>query len=262
MPKHKIRTPNDPWLRPGYDALNHYFGHRGEMETPAVIDLRLHWNPATANDGYAFQYEMIVLTDDAGKILAVRDHSVIVPNPPRSNSSRAAIVHLSHIWIAEEERGKHGAFLNDDDPIQIARDAIASTGLPDTTPIVLVAEAEPYQADNVERVNRLRIFRAMRYKPVDPSSIVYLQPDFRPPSVIDAEGGPQPLPLTLLIKQIGNEKNDSISADEVRHIVTCLYRMYGAGMQAEHMHSVYDSLANYPSGAIPISLLWKNTGLQ
>lgn len=232
------------------------------METPQVIGMRLHWNPSQPIDGYSFLYEMLLLVNDDNQIIAARDHSVIVPNPPSSASSQAAVVHLSHIWIADAERGKHTDFLSDEHPVSTAREAIARAGLPGTTQVILAAEAEPYQSDNDERVKRLRIFRAMRYLPIDPNKVSYLQPDFRPPEQIDAEGGPKPLPLTLLIKQIGHEKESSIKADTVRHIVTCLYRMYGTGMLKKHMQCVYDSLSFYPTGNEPVSLQWKNAGLE
>ena len=55
-------------------------------------------------------------------------------------------------------------------------------------PIILAAEVEHLQPGNEEREKRLRIFRGLQYKPIDPRRVSYLQPDFRSPDEIDAGG--------------------------------------------------------------------------
>ncbi len=259
---HVVRSPDDPWLLPGYEVLNNYFGERGEMETLEVIRMRLGWGAKQPSDEYSFLYEMVVLTDEREQIIALRDHTVIVKKQCAADAERAAVVHLSHLFITEENRGKNKDFLSDECPEKAAGELLSRLGFDNDMPIILAAEVEHLQPGNEEREKRLRIFRGLQYKPIDPRRVSYLQPDFRSPDEIDAGGKAQPLPLLLLIKQLKNQQLDELSADEVIHIVTCLYRMYERGMKAEHMQCVYDSLAQYQTGTMPISLLWENTGLK
>lgn len=233
------------------------------METIDVIKMRLCWNPKQSINGYSFLYEMVVLTDEMNNIVGVRDHTVIIKNNYEINSDEFAVVHLSHILITEKSRAKCNGFLSDEYPEATAREMIQLIGLDKDTPIILVAEVEPLQPGNKERERRLRIFRALHYKPVDPNTIYYVQPDFRSPEEIDSAGdSPQPLPLILLIKQIQQRENNEIATDVVKHIVNCLYKMYEKGMKAEHVKCVYDTLATYPTDNTAVSLLWENVGLR
>ncbi len=254
-----VRDPADPWLLPGYEALYQYFGERGEMETLEVIKDRLSWNPEKVIDGYFCRYEMVLLVDEHERIIGVRDHSIIVPGRTAAEEQRAVVVHLSHILIAEEERGQHRYFLGDEILLRTARGLMRGAGLEDATPIVLAAEVDPPQPGNAERERRLNVFRALGYRPVAPDQVTYLQPDFRPPVLI-AASGEQPVPLLLLIKQIGRDRIDRLCATELRHTVSCLYHMYGRTMRAAHMKVVYASLNSYPVGEMPLGLSWKTLG--
>ncbi len=251
-----VRDPQDPWLLPGYEALHQYFGERGEMETLEVISDRLGWEPRAAVDGYFCRYEMVLLVDENERIIAVRDHSVIVPEPAGSDQKRNAVVHVSHLWIAPHERGRHRYFLNDDILLSTARELMREVGLEEDTPVLVAAEVEPPQPGHAERERRLDVFRALGYRPVAPDLVTYLQPDFRPPSLIDASGE-QPLPLLLLVKQISRVRPDLISAAELRQLVACLYHMYGRTMRTAHMKVVYASLDNYPAGEMLLQLDWE-----
>jgi len=256
LTQHIVHDCADPWLDKGYDALNQYFGVRGEMETRAVIEQRLGWRPDTPINGYALRYEMVILADADGAIAAVRDHCVVLALDAIRVGVQAAVVHLSHIWIDPRWQGQQLTRRLHDAPILAARAALADAGSPATTAIILAAEVEPYQADDRERIGRLRAFQRAQYQPADPERIPFVQPDFRVPAVIDANGGPQPLPLILMLWRVGRESEPETTAGEIRHIVHCLYAMYGHGMDPRHMQAAYDTLAAYPPDTATVRLSW------
>ena len=90
---------------------------------------------------------------------------------------------------------------------------------------------------------------------VDPRVVPYHQPDFRAPEIIDAAGGPTPLPFQLLLRQVGRESDATISAARVRRIVAALYDMYGRQFRPQDMRHPALSLDAWPATEAPIALL-------
>jgi hypothetical protein len=103
---------------------------------------------------------------------------------------------------------------------------------------------------------RLTAYEKAGFKMVDPSRVSYFQPDFRDPAEIDLSSGPQPLPLTLMLRRIGHEAEDFVGGAEILHGVKALYKMYAAEFRSADMHQVYESLKTYPSHSdrIPLKL--------
>lgn len=255
---HQIRSVDHPWMVRAYEALNDYFGDRGEMETINVIRDRLGWDTAQPMNGYAFLYELVVLGDAQGAVAAVRDHCVILDMDGIRHHGRPAVVHLSHIRVSEGYTGKSIVPRLHEYPILAAREALLKAGLPAETPIVLVAEVELNENGNAERLARLKLFKRAGYQPVDYRQVPYVQPDFRSPEVIEAGGGPKLVSLILMLWRIGQEKEETVDAGEIRDIVRGLYQMYGRSMWARHMQPVYASLSSYPTPGTPISLSWSS----
>ena len=89
------------------------------------------------------------------------------------------------------------------------------------------------------------------YPPIPPR-----KKSFRDPVEIDLSSGPQPLPLTLMLRRIGHEAEDFVGGAEILHGVKALYKMYAAEFRSADMNQVYESLKSYPSPAdrIPLKL--------
>lgn len=252
---HRVQGVDDPWFDTGYSLLNQYFGVRDEMETREVIERRLAWNPADTQHDIALMYEMVVIVDHDGDIAAVGDYSVMLSRSAIIEG-QAAVVHLSHIWVNPHKPGRgivnrHMFELTTD----AAKRALTRAGLPEHAPSTLAAEMEPITAGNDERIRRIKRFLLAGLRLVDPGVIDYLQPDFRPPAVIDSSGDSQPLHLVLMLRRIGREQEDSTCVGEIRHIVQCLYHMYAQGIRPQEMTPVLQSLESYPRHDLAVKLL-------
>lgn len=244
---HRIDSLSDPHFQMAFDALCTEFDAAGEMEQPFVLERRMRWDPARLQDGLALRYRMMLITS-GGKFAAARDHTAIV-----QEGYPDAIVHLSHNLIHPDWRRSGLAGWMRALPIQTARTCLAAQGRPEDSPIVLVGEME--KSNSPAAVARLTAYEKSGYKMIEPTSIDYYQPDFATPEEIDAQGGPKPLPLNLLIRRVGRESHDSISGEEIRVLVRALYRMYQFGVRPCEMEPLFAHLETYPASSAQIPLV-------
>ena len=238
-----IDTPAHVQFGRCYDRLWDEFGDRGEMERRSVIAQRLRWEPALPQRGYSLLYEMMaVLAGDT--LLAVRDHTAIVRL--ESHDCVGAVVHLSHVWVAAENRGSGLAGWLRALPISAARRCAERAGLAAPSRLTLVAEMEHAEADDDPmRALRLRAYERAGFAKVDPQAVPYCQPDFRDPKAIERDGV-QPIPLALIVRRVGLEYEAAIAAGEVREIVTALYAMYSTTTDETSMSSLWAAMNAYP----------------
>jgi hypothetical protein len=166
-----------------------------------------------------------------------------------------AVVHLSHAVIEPASRRTGLAGWLRAWPLQTARATLVAAGLPVTAPITLVAEMEHPDPRAANRMIRLKAYEKAGFQKVDPSVVHYLQPDFRPPEIIDASGGPRPLPFSLIIRRVGRESERLISGADVRKIVECLYTLYGTSFRDREMTALWRSLEAYPAVDREIALV-------
>lgn len=241
MELHRITSSEDPFFEMAFGALCAEFGDAGEMEQASVIARRMQWLPEQLINGASMQYALQLVTR-AGEFVAVRDHTVII-----LESEPRAVVHLSHNLVAPEWRRSGIAGWMRALPVSTAMDSLQSLRLPITSPITLIGEMEHFDPTRSATLVRLTAYEKAGFKMVDPSRVSYLQPDFRDPSEIDLSSGPQPLPLTLMLRRIGREAEDFVSGAEILHGVKALYKMYASEFRAADMHQVYESLKAYPS---------------
>ena len=120
--------------------------------------------------------------------------------------------------------------------------------------LTLVAEMEPYEPASTERVARLRVYGRAGFRCIDPDAVRYQQPDFRTPDAIDASAL-APLPLTLVVRRVGAEHEETVSGAEVRCIVHALYTMYGAHQRASDMAPLWTRIAGLPADGERVRLL-------
>ncbi len=245
----RVSDPADPWFSKAYARLCTEFGPRGEIEQEEILVHRLRWNPSqiqqTEHGRYAFLYELLVVCDADNKLVAVRDHTVVIPFDEPSGE---IFVHLSHVFIEPEHRGSGLAGWLRICPIQTARRALKLARADGVSrldrPIVLVAEMEALEngthgPDAIARNVRLKSYARGGFSVIDPSIVHYSQPDFRASAIIDEAGGASPLALNLIIRRVGQESLTEISAYSVQALIRSLYIMYGAYFRPRDMEAVW-----------------------
>ena len=241
MDLHRITSPGDPLFNMAFGALSAEFGEAGEMEQASVIARRMQWLPEQMVNGASMQYALQLVTRQ-GEFVAVRDHTAII-----LDSGPGAVVHLSHNLVAPEWRRSGIAGWMRALPVATAMHSLESLQLPVTSPVTLIGEMEHFDPTRSATLVRLTAYEKAGFKKVDPSRVSYLQPDFRDPAEIDLSSGPQPLPLTLMLRRIGLEAEDFVRGAEILHNVKALYKMYAAEFRSADMQHVYESLKAYPA---------------
>ena len=248
MELHRITSPEDPFFSQAFGALSAEFGDAGEMEQASVIARRMQWLPEQMINGASMQYALQLVTR-RGEFVAVRDHTVII-----LESEPGAVVHLSHNLVAPDWRRSGIAGWMRALPVATAMDSIQTLRLPSASPVTLVGEMEHFDPTRSATLVRLTAYEKAGFKMVDPELVSYLQPDFRDPAEIDISSGPQPLPLTLMLRRIGREAEGFVSGAEILHNVKALYKMYASEFRSADMYQVYESLKNYPAAGARIPL--------
>ena len=224
---HTVTGPDDPYFEIGYQLLRAQFEPSGEIETRGVLVDRLGWTPSHPINDCAMLYEMVLIFSGT-TCAAVRDHTAIY-----HRDSAEIIVHLSHILINPEFRGKGLAPLLRALPAKTARACATAIGQPDL-PITLFAEMDLYNPDLPASIARCRSYERAGFLKVDPS-IGYLQPDFRATPDIDASGGPCTIPLDVLILRHGRTQKDRLPAAELHAIIRSIHEMYAASLRPSEM---------------------------
>ena len=235
----RIRSVADPLFETACAGLWAEFGATHEMETREVLAARFTQDPTR-------RYEMVLAQRD-GAVAAIRDQTAIW-------FEGEVIVHLSHLLVAPEWRRSGLAGWMRTVSLLTARD-IASAHPQTDVPITLVGEMEYDHGGDPRRPVRLTAYESAGFLKIDPASIRYFQPDFRPPVEIDASGGARPLPFQLIIRQVGRESEKAISGAKVRRIVRALYAMYGPQFRPQDMAHPALSLAAYPGDSAGIALV-------
>ncbi len=235
----RIRSADDPLFETAYAALSAEFGAAHEMETREVVSSRFTAAPTMC-------YEMI-LARIGETIAAVRDETVIW-------TEGEIIVHISHLLVAPEWRRSGLAGWMRAFALLSARDMASEQGTPHAN-ITLVGEMEYDDGTDPRRHVRLLAYERAGFVKIDPRTVRYFQPDFRPHSEIDAAGGAHPLPFQLILRRVGRETLTTITGTEVRRIVRALYTMYGAHFRSQDMAHPALRLDHYPSGNTGVALI-------
>jgi GNAT superfamily N-acetyltransferase len=227
----RVAGPRDPEFELAYEELWREFGGRGEMETRRAIEERLAWDPARPVGHFALAYEMLVLRR-RGTLAAVRDHTAVVRLDAKQQPRHGpVVVHLSHALVLPAERGSGLAAWLRALPLGAARRAASAAGCAPDTPFVLVAEMEPQDPAEPERMVRLRSYQRAGFKRVDPAAAPYAQPDFRSPEQL-AGPTPRAIPLGLVLRRVGREEEMAIPAAELAAVVESIYAVYGVHVPA------------------------------
>ena len=236
-----IHSVDDPAFAPAYEFLERTFGAAGALERRDVLARRFAWPTSPQEDGSALRYEMLAIADAAGNLAAVRDHTAVL-----SQQTPGAIVHLSHVLAAPAwRRAGLGGWLRAL-PVQLARDLSRDSGH-EAGSITLVAEMEAAPPAGYPQPPSLLAYQKAGFRKIDPARVSYFQPDFRAPEVIDRDGGPRPLPFSLVIRQIGREHETALTGAQVRSLAHALYRVYRDGCRPDDLAPLLAAIeATYP----------------
>ncbi len=251
---HRVQSANDAVFDVGYARLWEEFGRRHEIESRDILERRLRWNPRSPIDGWSLLYEMVVILKD-GHFVAVRDHTAMAPH---DRAAPHAVVHLSHALVDPAFRRTGVAGWLRAFPILTARTCLVESGHPCDAPITLVGEMEPVPDTSPAASSafaRRRAYEKSGFLEIDPAAIDYHQPDFRSPAEIDASSGPRPLPMNLILRRIGRERETTLTGREARDLVASLHRMYALTFREQDMRALPDRPRRRPDDDAIVPLL-------
>lgn len=188
-----VGSSADPAFTAAYDALDGFFGARGEMEDrPTLARLvdapRLDYRP-----GLVGHYRLLAAWhgDD---LAAARDCWIDL-----DEETGVCQVALSHVWVAPPWRRTGLAALLRALPATLARPLAAAALGPDA-PVVLAAEMEPVDPAEPDTVVRLLAYGRSGFAVLDPTRVPYAQPDLRLLRPVDGWAG---LPLLPVVRVVG-----------------------------------------------------------
>lgn len=223
-----ISSPDHPKFDLAFRLLDDYFGEAGEMETRDVIAKRLNLKPESPINGYHMLYQIMMLYS-GNECVGLRDHTAIL-----GENSNEVVVHLSHVLVLTKWRRKGLSAILRTLPVNTAHECSRRVGKPNL-PVTLFCEMEPLDlsipANKIRRIS----YKKAGYKALG-STLNYAQPDFRKPSIIDADPeGQKPIPLDVLLLRLGRHESNSISAEEVITYIKQVYAVYSHSFRKEEM---------------------------
>jgi hypothetical protein len=229
-----IENPNDPEFDEAYDLLWEAFGPQDEMERKDAIRKFLiddSYEPEPS--GTFMRYFLIVARGEDGKIRGVRDGTVLV-NP--SFAPDLCVIYLAHIYMKPEARGTVLSYWLRIAPVELAVQYLADLhgmgkiSLPAPQApgkyfgmrLNLAAEIEYFTPEARISWQRILFYGRGGFDAVNPRHFPYRQPDFRDPEVIRATGN-RPVPMVLLLRRMGRERQAQLPIDEARAVMRLLY---------------------------------------
>jgi len=141
------------------------------------------------------------------------------------------IVHLSHVLIGASQRRTGLAAWLRALPLDAGRRCARAAGQPPEAPTVLVAEMEHPSPEDGERLRRLRSYERAGFQKIDPAAAPYEQPDFRSPDELGTSAAVS-VPLALIVRRVGRERESHLPADELAAIVDAVYAVYARHVPA------------------------------
>jgi GNAT superfamily N-acetyltransferase len=238
----RVCSSGDRDFELAYDRLFAEFGPPGEMETRAVIEQRLAWDPQRPVAHAALAYELLVLRRN-GEVAALRDHTAVVRLDAAGHPLEGpVVVHLSHALVEPAHRGSGLAAWLRALPLATARRCAAAAGLSGAAPIVLCAEMEPPDVMDAVRMTRLRSYERAGFRTIDRSCAPYMQPDFRAREQLTTSA-PRAIPLGLVVRRVGREQESTIPAAEVAALVDAIYTMYGVHVPRAALQPLRDQVS-------------------
>ncbi len=206
----------------GYDTLDAQFGPVGEIERREVLHTWFR-EGSLSRPGAAVQvtYHMS-LAWDGDQLAGVRDDFTAV-----DVDHGRAVAFMSHSLVLPAWRRTGLATLLRALPAAHARDDARALRA-DVTERMLLAEMEMMEPHRHETLVRLLAYGKAGFRVVPPWHVPYAQPDFRDLAALGVEA--QPVPMMLLVRQVGEESLPTIDPRRARTLLDHL--------AAVHLHTV------------------------
>jgi len=229
----------------GHRLLEAQFGPVGEIERREVLERWFQLKSFTP-PGMTLKpiYHFLLFRDRDGKVAAVRDGWTVVDVP-----GRRAAVFLSHSLVVPEHRRTGVAALLRAAPVVLARRAAEAAGVADAS-VLLFAEMEPVDPTATATVVRYLSYGRAGFGVVPPSSAPYAQPDFRDLGALGETA--VPLPMMLVVRQVGAEAHDRVSWDALTLMVDCLGTVHSTSVHPDQLPLIRAQTFKYrPPGDQP-----------
>ncbi len=229
----------------GYALLDAVFGPAGELERHAVL---LAWFRAGSRSppdaAVRATYRMALFFDEDGVLAGVRDGFFAV-----HAASGDVVALMSHALVLPAYRRSGVGLLLRAAPVALARWEAARLGC-DRPTITLLAEMEPVRPDDPDTRVRLLAYARAGFRVVSPDAMAYAQPDFAdvPPA------SARPVPLLLLVRQVGAEAADTVSWDRIADWMRHLFAIHAPGVHVAQLTALHIHLLRQRAQS-PVPLL-------
>lgn len=212
----------------GWAALNEVFGPVGEIEAADVL-WRWLTAPNIPEDALRVaRYRMVLAYDRDGQLAGVRDHFVVL-----DRSTGRVLILMSHSLVLQNARRTGLGALLRAAPLASARRLLDGWRV---TPaeVLLIAEMEPIDPARRDQVVRMFAYAEAGFGVVPPDVLPYAQPDFRR---LDLPEYP-PVPLMVLIRQVGEEHRTDAPLARIQAIVPLIHVVHGAECPPGHLRPI------------------------
>ncbi len=231
----EVPSSADPLFAPCWELLWEGFGAAGEVERREVLEAACDADPfePTRKDGTFHRYFMLAARDKDGRVLGVRDGSILV-NPKYDPG--LCVIYLAHIYMSRPARGTVLSYWLRTAPMELALQYLLDLhqkglfALPEPHQpakhfgmrINLAAEMEYFSPDERQSWQRILFYGRGGFDVIDPRHFPYRQPDFRHPDLI-RETGNRPVPFMLLLRRIQRERQARMPIHEAQAVMNLLY---------------------------------------
>lgn len=212
----RVTSPESPVFDQAYAMLDSFFGPRAELESRDALAEFVKNPQLEYGSGMGGEYHLLVAWD-GHELVGVRDCYVDL-----DREAGVCLVALSHSYVVPEERRSGLAAILRAVAVSIARQSLAARGLvgADRPEIVVAAEMEPVNPDDLDTVVRLIAYGRSGFSVLDPRRLPYSQPDFRMPEGVVHTA----LPLLPVVRWVDHEHDTTMPA----HVAAAFPRLFHA----------------------------------
>lgn len=219
----------------GYDALEVQFGPINEIERREVLSAWFEKGSLTPVEQNIRAFYHMSLVWEGQTLAAVRDDFGTV-----DRTTGHVVAFLSHSLVLPPYRRSGVAALIRALPAPHARlDAMALGVKP--TAVMLLAEMEMFEAHRNETLVRLSSYGRAGFRVVPPWHVPYAQPDFRDLAALRVEA--QPVPMMLLVRQVGEESSKTIEPRRARTLLDHLAAIHRVTVDHEQIEAMHRNVS-------------------
>lgn len=219
----------------GYDTLDAQFGPAGEIERREVLRAWLDGS-LTRDDARMRAVYHLSLIWEGDTLAAVRDHFSVV-----DRETGAVVAFMSHSLVLPPFRRTGIAALVRALPAAHARLDAEALGVK-AAEVSLLSEMEMYEPQRNETLVRLYAYGRAGFRVLPPWHVPYAQPDFRDVVKLGLEA--LPVPMMLLVRQVGEESRKTIEPRRARLLLDALATVHGPTVDAPQIDAMHRNVSH------------------